>query len=89
MSTVMTGVQLIGHGELDQLDIRNDIPVPAPKADEVLIKVSAAGVNNTDINTRIGWYSKGDNDSKMQAGMAKLWNYHEFKARMCVVILLR
>ena len=25
---------------------------------EVLIKVGAAGVNNTDINTRVGWYSK-------------------------------
>ncbi|MGR5287774.1 alcohol dehydrogenase family protein [Vibrio maritimus] len=63
MSTVMTGVQLVGHGDLDQLEIRSDIPLPSPKADEVLIKVSAAGVNNTDINTRIGWYSKGDNDS--------------------------
>lgn len=60
----MTGVQLIGHGDLDQLELRSDIPLPSPKADEVLIKVSAAGVNNTDINTRIGWYSKGDNDSK-------------------------
>ena len=25
---------------------------------EVLIRVAAAGVNNTDVNTRIGWYSK-------------------------------
>ena len=37
---------------------KSDIPKPEPKDDEVLIKVSAAGVNNTDINTRIGWYSK-------------------------------
>jgi NADPH:quinone reductase-like Zn-dependent oxidoreductase len=29
----------------------------------VLIAVAAAGVNNTDINTRVGWYSKGDNDA--------------------------
>ena len=54
----MTGVHLVGQGGLDQLDYRNDIPVPSPKANEVLIRVTAAGMNNTDINTRIGWYSK-------------------------------
>ncbi len=32
--------------------------VPAPAADEVLIKVGAAALNNTDINTRVGWYSR-------------------------------
>ncbi|ASI91700.1 alcohol dehydrogenase family protein [Vibrio mediterranei] len=64
MSSIMTGVQLIGHGDLEQLVVKSDIVVPKPAANEVLIKVSAAGVNNTDINTRIGWYSKGDNDSE-------------------------
>ena len=54
----MKGIQLIGHGGFDKLDFNKDIPKPIPKEDEVLIKVSAAGVNNTDINTRIGWYSK-------------------------------
>ena len=29
------------------------------KSGEVLIKVNGAGVNNTDINTRLGWYFKG------------------------------
>ena len=53
----MNGVYLQGHGGLDKLDYRKDIPVPQCKTDEVLIKVSAAGVNNTDINTRIGWYN--------------------------------
>lgn len=55
---VMTGVQLVGHGGIDQLVYRTDIPVPVPGAGEVLIRVAAAAVNNTDINTRIGWYSK-------------------------------
>lgn len=64
MSSIMTGVQLIGHSDLEQLVVKSDIAVPKPAANEVLIKVSAAGVNNTDINTRIGWYSKGDNDSE-------------------------
>ncbi len=60
----MKGVLLTGHGGPEMLEYRQDIPVPTPKENEVLIRVSAAGVNNTDINTRIGWYSKGDNDSE-------------------------
>lgn len=54
----MKGVQLIGHGGPEMLRWNDAIPVPTPGPDEALIKVSAAGVNNTDINTRIGWYSK-------------------------------
>lgn len=60
----MKGIWLTGHGELDKLDVRSDIPVPKPTADDVLIRVGAAGVNNTDINTRTAWYSKGDGMSK-------------------------
>ncbi len=56
--SVMTGVQLVGHGGTDQLVYRTDIPTPVPGPGEVLVKVAAAAVNNTDINTRIGWYSK-------------------------------
>ena len=54
----MFGVQLVGHGGPEQLVWRNDLPTPQPKAGEVLVRVSAAGVNNTDINTRLGWYAK-------------------------------
>jgi len=54
----MTAVYLTGHGGIETLEYHDDIPVPLPGAGEVLIKVAAAGVNNTDINTRIGWYSK-------------------------------
>jgi len=54
----MAAVQLVGHGGLDRLHYRTDVPTPVPDAGEVLIKVAAAGINNTDINTRIGWYSK-------------------------------
>lgn len=57
---VMRGVWLTGHGGFDRLEIRDDIPRPQPGRGEVLIRVSAAGVNNTDINTRVGWYSKHD-----------------------------
>ncbi len=59
----MSGIQLTGHGDLDKLVLRNDLPVPVPGSHEVLIKVSAAGVNNTEINTRTAWYSKSDGSS--------------------------
>lgn len=54
----MAAVLLTGHGGFDKLEYREDVPVPAPGPEEVLIKVAAAAINNTDINTRIGWYSK-------------------------------
>ena len=54
----MSGVYLTGHGGLDKLIYKEDIPIPSPKSGEVLIEVKGAGVNNTDINTRLGWYSK-------------------------------
>jgi NADPH:quinone reductase-like Zn-dependent oxidoreductase len=55
---VMQGVVLTGHGGPETLEYRNDLPVPEPGTGEVLIEVRAAGVNNTDINTRTAWYSK-------------------------------
>ena len=55
---VMSGVYLTGHGGLEKLVYQEDIPTPVPGVGEVLIEVKGAGVNNTDINTRLGWYSK-------------------------------
>lgn len=54
----MHAVLLLGHGGYEQLAYRNDVRVPQPGAGEALIQVYAAAVNNTDINMRIGWYSK-------------------------------
>jgi NADPH:quinone reductase-like Zn-dependent oxidoreductase len=53
----MHSVILTGRGGLDKLEYRDDVPVPQPRPDEVLIEVTACGVNNTDINTRTGWYA--------------------------------
>jgi NADPH:quinone reductase-like Zn-dependent oxidoreductase len=53
----MAAVQLLGHGGFDRLRYGERVPVPEPAPGEVLIRVAAAGVNNTDINTRIGWYA--------------------------------
>jgi NADPH:quinone reductase-like Zn-dependent oxidoreductase len=47
-----------GNGGFDKLHYR-EVPLPELGAGEVLIKVLAAGVNNTEINTRLGWYSGG------------------------------
>lgn len=58
LPTTMAAVLLTGHGGLERLEYRTDVQVPQPKQGEVLIRVAAAGVNNTDVNTRIGWYSK-------------------------------
>ncbi len=58
LPTHMSAVLLTGHGGFDKLVYRDDVPVPSAGPGEVLIKVAAAGINNTDINTRIGWYSK-------------------------------
>ncbi len=54
----MRAMVLTGHGGLDKLVFHDDWPMPQPGAGEVLVKVGACGMNNTDINTRIGWYSK-------------------------------
>jgi NADPH:quinone reductase-like Zn-dependent oxidoreductase len=52
----MTAAVLTGHGEPDVLQVRDDVPVPQPAAGQVLVQVSAAAVNNTDIWTRQGAY---------------------------------
>ncbi len=58
--TTMRGIQLLGHGGLEMLKLRSDIPVPVPGPRDVLVRVTAAGINNTDINTRTAWYSKNE-----------------------------
>jgi threonine dehydrogenase-like Zn-dependent dehydrogenase len=47
----MKAVVTTGQGGLDVLDYR-DVPIPVPGPGEVLLQVLAAGVNNTDVNTR-------------------------------------
>ena len=52
----MKAVVTTGNGGYDRL-VWCDVPVPAIGPGEVLLRVLAAGVNNTEINTRLGWYS--------------------------------
>jgi NADPH:quinone reductase-like Zn-dependent oxidoreductase len=66
----MAAVLLTGHGGLEKLEYRTDVPVPRPKRGEVLIQVAAAGINNTDVNTRTGWYSKAVASETGEGGAA-------------------
>ena len=63
LPTTMSGVVMTGHGGTEMLEWRDDLPTPVAGDGDVIIRVKAAGVNNTDINTRIAWYSKGDADA--------------------------
>jgi NADPH:quinone reductase-like Zn-dependent oxidoreductase len=52
----MIAVVTRGVGGLDKLEFgRVARPVPGPG--EVLLRVLAAGVNNTEVNARLGWYA--------------------------------
>ena len=64
----MTAAVLTGHGGFDKLEIRHDWPVPTPQQDEVLIRVAACGMNNTDINTRTGWYDDSVDSGTTEGG---------------------
>ncbi|MFY0692698.1 MAG: alcohol dehydrogenase family protein [Paracoccaceae bacterium] len=68
----MSAFVLTGHGGLDMLDYRTDWPVPQPSASQVLIRVAACGLNNTDVNTRSGWYSKSVSEATTGEGHAEI-----------------
>ncbi|MDA0361667.1 MAG: alcohol dehydrogenase family protein [Proteobacteria bacterium] len=72
---IMSGVVLVGYGGPEMLKFRDDLRTPEPRAGEVLIKVKAAGVNNTDINTRIGWYSKSNTGAEGSSWSGEALNF--------------
>ncbi|MEM9330549.1 MAG: alcohol dehydrogenase family protein [Pseudomonadota bacterium] len=67
----MMAVVTTGNGGYDKLQYRK-VPVPKPGPGEVLLNVLAAGVNNTEINTRLGWYSSSVKDSTSSTSNAQL-----------------
>ena len=58
MAQTMRAALLTARGGPEVLQVHGDVPVPEPGPVDALIRVSACGVNNTDINTRVGWYSR-------------------------------
>lgn len=64
MPGTMLAAVLTAHGGPETLGVRDDVPVPEPESGQVLIEVTAAAVNNTDIWTREGAYGvPGDPDA--------------------------
>lgn len=84
----MSGVVLTGHGGFEKLHYQTNISVPSPTNNEVLIRVGAAGVNNTDINTRLAWYSKSDAASEDASWSGQPLNFPRIQgADVCGVIV--
>ena len=69
--STMQAMVLEGHGDLDRLVWREDWPTPVPESGEVLVRVGACGLNNTDVNTRTGWYSKAVTGATTGSGAEK------------------
>ena len=56
LPATMAAVLLTGHGGPEKLVYRTDVKVPSPAPGEVLVKVTACGMNNTDVWVRQGAY---------------------------------
>ena len=56
----MRAILLSGHGDFDKLVYREDVAIPELEPHQVLLRIGACGLNNTDVNTRTSWYSKSD-----------------------------
>ena len=68
----MRAMVTMGHGDLEQMVLHENWPRPVPAADEVLIRVLACGLNNTDVNTRSGWYSKAVSEATTGSAFNKV-----------------
>nr|WP_240910182.1 alcohol dehydrogenase family protein [Desulfopila sp. IMCC35008] len=75
-NATMKAVVTTGNGGYDKLEYR-DVPIPTLSPGEVLLQVLAAGVNNTEINTRLGWYS-----SSVKAGTEALTDAEKEEAKI-------
>lgn len=67
MDHVMTAAVLTRFGGPEVLELHHDWPRPRPTSQQVVVKVTAAAVNNTDIWTRQGAYGLPE-DPSAQAG---------------------
>ncbi|CAM4070126.1 zinc-binding dehydrogenase [Vreelandella rituensis] len=73
--TRMAAMLLTGHGGIDKLKYREDVPTPAPAKGEVLVRITATAKNNTDRKAREGLYptkDKGEVTSFQMGGSATL-----------------
>lgn len=68
----MAAVQLVGHGGLDKLVYNTNTPLPAVAPGEVLIEITACGMNNTDV-----WVREGAYGTEEDAGAVSTWRRQE------------
>ena len=73
----MYAAVLSGFGGPDRLEVR-EVPTPRPGPGQLLVRVAAAAVNNTDINTRLGWYARPD-ETPMQGTAFSGWTGSAFE----------
>ncbi|GAA2622984.1 zinc-binding dehydrogenase [Streptomyces axinellae] len=66
VSESMRAVRITGHGGPEALELV-EVAVPAPRAGEVLVRVGAVALNNTDLWTREGAYGRPE-DPKALSG---------------------
>ncbi|MFP4232580.1 MAG: zinc-binding dehydrogenase [Spirochaetaceae bacterium] len=74
----MKAVVTTGNGGYEKLEYK-DVPIPVPDEGEVLHCVLAAGVNKTEINTRVGRYSCTAWDEPVFANLIGYIERHEIK----------
>lgn len=65
----MKAVVTRGHGGFEMLDY-TDVPTPTPAAGEVLLRVTACGLNNTDVWNREARYGT-DRDPEARTGVGR------------------
>ena len=70
MPKTMMAVVTTGNGGTDKLDYKQ-VALRDLREGEVCLRVLAAGVNNTEINTRLGWYSQSVSTSTDALGHAQ------------------
>jgi NADPH:quinone reductase-like Zn-dependent oxidoreductase len=68
----MTAAVLTAHGGPEVLVVRHDVPVGVPGPGQVLVRVTAAAVNNTDIWTREGSYGLPGRPEALAGGRGPL-----------------
>ncbi|MBL0885944.1 zinc-binding dehydrogenase [Myceligenerans indicum] len=62
--TTMNAARITAHGGPGALEV-TQVPVPTPASGEVLVAVSAAALNNTDLWTREGAYGRADDPTAL------------------------
>lgn len=66
--STMRAALLLGIGGPEMLQVRHNVPTPGAAPGEALLRVTACGLNNSDINTRVGWYSRSVTTATIDSG---------------------